>query len=273
MTKRLVYDSAQRKPIAIEEINTLIRYRDLLALMVSNNLKTRYKRSALGVVWTLLNPLINMAVITLAFSHLFRFTLENYPIYILSGLIFWNFFTQSTTNAINNLVWGGALLRRVYVPRTIFSIASVGNGLVNLGLAMLPLIGIVIVLGHPIRLAWLFVPVGILIFAMFALGVSLFVSTLAVYFTDTVDIYQVLIQAWFFLTPIMYSPDILPPEYGWLVKLNPIYTLIELCRQPIYYGVLPDPATMGLALLYSVLALTIGWLMFTARSDDFAYRV
>ena len=271
--KRPVYDSALRKPIILEELNTVIKYRELLFLMVINNLKARYKRSALGVVWTLLNPLINMVVMTIAFSHLFRSSLQDYPVYILTGLLLWNFFTQTTTNAVNSLVWGSSLLRRVFIPRTIFSFASVGNGLVNLGLAFLPLFGIIIILSHPLSVVWWFVPLGILAMTMFALGVGLFVSTLAVYFTDVVDVYQVLVQAWFFLTPIMYPLDVFPKEYGWLVVLNPIYCLIELCRRPIYDGVLPDTLTIALATVYSVGALLIGWITFTAKSSDFSYRL
>src|SRR6266849_6535181 len=124
--KVVEYDSAAPRLSPLAELAELIRCRDLLRMMVANIIKTRYKRSALGVVWTLLNPLLNMAVLTLAFSTLFRFSLPHYPVYVLSGLIFWNFFTQTTLYAMNTLVWGGGLLKRVYIPRTIFSVAAVG---------------------------------------------------------------------------------------------------------------------------------------------------
>ena len=116
-----VYDSAQHRSPIITELNELLNYRGLLRQYISQSIKTRYKRSALGVVWTLLNPLLNMAVLTIAFSTLFRFSLKNYPIYLLAGLIFWNFFSQTTMTAMDRLIWGGGILKRIYIPRTIFS--------------------------------------------------------------------------------------------------------------------------------------------------------
>ncbi len=143
------YDSADRRSPATRELIELLRYRDLLRLMVTNIVKTRYKRSALGVVWTLLNPLLNMAVLTIAFSSLFRASLQRYPVYILAGLICWNLFAQTTISAMNTLVWGGSLLKRIYIPRTIFAVAAIGNGLVNLGLALIPL---VVIMGEQVGL-------------------------------------------------------------------------------------------------------------------------
>lgn len=267
------YDStARRSPISGEFLE-LLRYRDLLRLLVASIIKTRYKRSLLGAAWTLLNPLLNMAVLTVAFSTLFRFSIEHYPVYVLTGLICWNFFTQTTTYAMGSLVWGGGLLKRIYVPRTIFAVASIGNGLVNLGLSLIPLIIIILLTGHPFHLAWWFVPFAVLLLAMFALGVALFMSTLAVFFTDVVDMYQVLLQAWFFLTPIMYPTDILPAQYVWYLHLNPLYNLLESFRVPIYQGFIPGHNTLLAAAASAVVALLVGWWVFTRKADEFAYRI
>jgi len=267
------YDSADRRSPAVRELIELLRYRDLLRLMVGNIVKTRYKRSALGVVWTLLNPLLNMAVLTIAFSSLFRASLERYPVYILAGLICWNLFAQTTISAMNTLVWGGSLLKRIYIPRTIFAVAAIGNGLVNLGLALIPLVVIMVVAGHPLYLTWWFLPLAVLLLAMFSLGVALFMSTLAVFFTDVVDMYQVALQAWFFLTPVMYPIGILPSQYAWLMNLNPVYNLMELFRAPIYLGTIPGPNTILAATASAVVALVVGWWVFTRKADEFAYRI
>jgi len=267
------YDSAAHRLPVLGELTELVRYRDLLGLMVINIIKTRYKRSALGVLWTLLNPLLNMAVLTIAFSTLFRFSVKNYPVYILAGLICWNFFVQTTTYAMNSLVWGGGLLKRVYIPRTIFSVASTGNGLANLGLALIPLVVIMLVMGHPLYATWWFLPIAVLLLAMFALGVALFMSTLAVFFTDVVDMYQVLLQAWFFLTPVMYPKDILPAQYVQHLYLNPLYNLLELFRVPIYQGWLPGPNTILAAAASAMVSLLVGWYVFTRKADEFAYRM
>lgn len=270
---RSEYDSASRRSPMIEEFFMLVRYKDLLRLLIINGIKTRYKRSSLGIVWTLLNPLLNMVVMTFAFSALFRNTLEHYPVYILSGLLCWNFFSQTTTYAMHTLVWGGGLIKRIYLPRTIFAVSSIGNGLVNLFLALIPLVGVIFVLGHPFYPTWWVLPFAILLLAMFSLGVALLMSTLAVFFTDVLDMYQVVIQAWFYLSAIMYPKTILPVQYQWYMNLNPIYNLVELFRTPIYFGQVPGLNTLVAAVVSSVLALLIGWWAFTKKADDFAYRI
>jgi ABC-2 type transport system permease protein len=148
------YDSAEPRSAAFSELSALLRYRDLLALMTANLVKTRYKRSALGVVWTLLQPLLHMAVLTFAFSTLFRSSLDDYPVYLLCGLVAWNFFSQTTVFAMHSLVWGGSLLKRIYIPRTIFATAAIGQGLINLLLSLLPLVIIMLLLGHPFYPTW-----------------------------------------------------------------------------------------------------------------------
>jgi ABC-type polysaccharide/polyol phosphate export permease len=267
------YDSDRRPSPLLGELLELVRYRDLVRLMVGNIIRTRYKRSALGVVWTLLNPLLNMTVLTIAFSSFFRASLENYPVYVLSGLIFWSFYTQTTTFAMNSLVWGGSLLKRIYLPRSIFAVAAVSNGLINLGLSLIPLILIMLVLGHPFHPTWWLLPLAVLLLAMFSLGAALFFSILAVFFTDVLDMYQVALQALFFLTPIMYPKDILPPHLVWYLDLNPLYNLLELFRAPLYAGVIPGPSTILAAVASAVVALLAGWWAFTRRADELAYRL
>ena len=267
------YDSAAPRSSFFDELRELWRYRDLLGLMVRHSIQTRYKRSALGVFWTLLNPLMNMAVFTVAFSSLFKSTLPHYSVYVLCGLIAWNFFTQTTQFAMTSVVWGGALLKRVYLPRTIFGVAAIGNGLVNLLLSLVPLLVIMLVIGHPIYPTWWLVPLAVLLLAMFSLGVGLFLSALAVTFVDVVDMYQILVQAWFFLSAVMYPKQILPANLVWYLNLNPIYNLLTLFRTPIYQGLVPGPNTIAAAVLSAVVALLVGWWTFTRRADQIAYRI
>lgn len=267
------YDSDRQSSRFLREIVELWRYRDLLGLMIANVVKTRYKRSVLGVVWTLLNPLLNMIVLTVAFSTFFRNSLEHYPVYVLSGLIVWNFFVQTTTFAMNSLVWGGSLIKRIYVPRSVFAVASLGNGLVNLGLSLIPLVAIMLVIGHSFFVTWWVMPLAVLLLSMFALGVALFLSILAAFFTDILEVYQVVLQAWFFLTPIMYPKTILPPQWAWFLNLNPMYDLLEIFRTPIYQGYLPGPNTFAAAVVAAGVSLLVGWWAFTRKADELAYRI
>jgi ABC-2 type transport system permease protein len=257
----------------LEELVEVLRYRDLLAQLVARNIKVRYKRSVLGIAWTMLNPLLMMIVLTLVFSNLFRISFEHYAVYVLSALILWNCFTQTTTTAMGDLVWGGGLLQRIYFPRTVFALSAVGTGLVNLLLALVPLALIMVVTGVSMQPALIFLPVPILLMAMFALGVGLAVSALAVYFVDVMDIYQIVLTAWMYLTPIIYPTDIIPERYRWLFNLNPMYHLLECFRAPIYAGTLPGLDRLSVAATVAIVALLGGWWFFTRKADEFAYRV
>ena len=268
-----IYDSSQVVFAPIQEIRELWRYRDLLWLLVSNSIKTRYKRSILGVVWTLLNPLLNMVVLSVAFSALFRFELENYPVYILVGLLIWNFFSQAIRDAMHKFVWGSSLLKRIYIPRSIFAVSVLGNGLVNLGLALIPLLLIMAVMRHPISWTMLLIPLAVFVLAMFTLGLSMLLSTLAVFFTDVVDMFTILLSAWFYLTPIIYPLDIISPELEPYVLWNPMTVYIGLFHSIIYEGRLPDPMSLGIAVVLSLAMVLLGWWVFTKKSDEFAYRI
>ena len=267
------YDSAQRRSPLLTELIDLFQYRDLVGLYVLHSIKTRYKRSVLGVVWTLLNPLLTMTVLTIAFSALFRFSLKNYPIYLLTGLILWNFFSQTTLTAMNKLIWGGGILKRIYIPRTIFSVTELGTGLVNLFLAFIPLVFIMLIMGHPFRPALLFLPISIGIVALFTLGAALLLSTLALFFVDVVDMYQILLTAWFYSTPLIYPVSILPENYIWFMSFNPMFHLLELFRTPIYLGILPNLNTIIISSSSALVSLFFGWSIFTYKANEFPYRI
>lgn len=267
------YNSASLKPPFIREFVELWQYRDLLRLLVTNSIKTRYKRSALGILWTLLNPLLNTLVLSIAFQAIMRFDVENYTIYLLVGLLVWTFFSQTTMHSMNTLIWGSNLLKRIYVPRTIFAVSVVGNGLVNYLLSLIPLAVIMLFMRQPFTPALLLLPLAILLLAMFTLGVALFISTLAVFFVDIVDIYGVLLSALFYLTPIIYPISLIPDRFLPLINLNPMTTMISLFRSLIYYGELPALNITLAAIAMAVISLTVGWWIFTKRVDEFAYRI
>jgi ABC-type polysaccharide/polyol phosphate export permease len=267
------YDSAAAQLPAVSELRELWRYRDLLRLLVANRIKTRYKRSALGVVWTLLNPLLTTLVLTIAFSYLLRFELKNYPIYLLVGLLFWNFFNQTTNDAMHTLIWGSSLIKRIYVPRAVFAVAVTGNGLINFLFALIPLLVIMLGFHHPIRPTLLLLPVAILLMSMFTLGFSLLVSTLAVFFVDFVDLLGVILSAWFYLTPIIYPATIIPEKYLPFIQLNPLNNLLGLFRSLIYLGEIPAPLSWLKAAVIASVTLAVGWWIFTRKVDEFAYRI
>jgi len=256
----------------MEEFLTLFKYRDLVYQFVSSSIKTRYKRSLLGVAWTLLNPLLMMIVLTLVFSNLFKFTLVHYPVYVLSGLIAWNFFSSATIQAMQGMIMSGGLLNRIYVPKSVFTVSALGTGLVNLGFSIIPLLAIALILGVRMNLALLVMPVAVLLLAFFVLGMGLILASAAVYFADMLPVYEVILTLWMYATPIIYPPEVLPPKWLWLFKLNPMYHLVQIFRRPIYEGVVPDWKEWVFAAATALAVFIIGSLIFTSKINEYAYR-
>ena len=265
------YDSQKRKSPALEELQDIFRYRDLIFQLVRRDMVARYKRSMLGIAWTMLQPLGMMVVLTIVFSQLFH-RVDGYAAYVLGGLMPWLFFAQTTTSSINQSVWGNALMRRIYVPYTAFPAAAVGTGIVNLLLSVIPLLAMMLIVGRPIRLTILFLPIPILLLSAFALGIGLLLSSMAVRFPDIAEMYQIILQAWMYLTPILYPSDILPEAIRkYLLLLNPMYYLILLFRVPIYDGVLPSLPLILAATGIAFTTLVIGWIYFSHQTDKFSY--
>jgi ABC-2 type transport system permease protein len=268
-----IFDSRRRPSSFVEEFASLVRYRDLISQLVSRSVKVRYKRSVLGVGWTMVNPLLTMVVLTLVFSGLFRFPSRTYALYALSGLLAWNFFAQTTTAAMSDLIWSGGLIGRVQLPKSVFAVAAAGTGLVNLALALVPYAVIALVLGQPPTANWLWLPLPIAALAMFSLGVGLTVSALAVYFPDVMPTYEILLTAWMYLTPIIYPVELIPPNLLAVLRLNPLFAIVQSFRSVLYQGRPPEASMIAAALATGAAMLLAGWWIFTRRAREFAYRV
>jgi ABC-type polysaccharide/polyol phosphate export permease len=274
LRERSVYfDSEDRPHPLIEEILALFEYRDLVAQLISRAIKTRYKRSVLGVAWTMLNPLFTMIVLTVVFSQVFKFSTENYPVYVLSGVMAWSFFSGTTTAAMGEMVWGGGLLNRIYVPKAVFAVAALGTAIVNLGLSLIPLFLIALVLGVHIGFSLFAMLPAVLLLGMFSLGIGLLLSTAVVYFADMLPVYDVLLTMWMYLTPIIYPIEIVPSALLPIIKFNPMYVMIEAFRQPLLYGTIPGWDIWGLAAFYAVITLIVGGIVFASRANEYVYRI
>jgi ABC-type polysaccharide/polyol phosphate export permease len=264
-----LYDSGRRGFRLLDEARSLWSYRHLVRELVIRDIKVRYKRSVIGVAWTMLSPLLNMLALSWVFSLVLRQGIENFPVYFLTGSIFWTFFAQSTSHATSLTLDAMEISRRVHVPLSVFVASAVGVGLVNFVLSLVPLFLIILVTGFPIHVSWLFLPVAILLGALFTAGVGLLVFTLALRFADVKETYLVLVSAWFFLTPIVYTPAIVPERYRFVVRFNPMTYLVEIFRAPLYNGWLPGPNTLAFAFLAAVLSLLVGWLVYATKIEDY----
>ena len=267
-----IYDSDMKLNPSLQELREAFRSRYLIAQFIRRDVTTRYKRSVMGVAWTMLNPLGMMLVKVIIFSTLFgRDPL--YPIYVLSGLIAFELFSDGTNSTIKGLVWGGGLMDQVYIPRSVFAISAVGGAILNSIFALVPLLLISLALGAPINLSILFVPVSIFLLSVFTLGLSLLLSISSVYFPDIAEMYRVFLRAWLYLTPIVYPERILPEAVlHWMKLINPMYYYVNIFRYPVYEGRIPPLELILPAVVVAFVTLIIGWSVFSRRSYEFVFR-
>ncbi len=258
---------------ARDEIHDLAGHTNLLIELVHRDLTVRYKRSIFGFLWTLLHPLLLMGIFTVVFSHLFRRETPHYETYFLSAYIAWNFFSQTVTNAMASVAWNGPLMKRVRVPRSIFTLSSIVSGLVNLVLSMFALLIIMLIVRAPLFPSLLFVPISLLIVGTFTFGVSLALTALSVFFADVREMVQAGLPALLYMTPVIYPISIVPASLRWIVERNPLTYLIEIVRAPIYYGHLPTLRTIVAALAVSLISLLGGWLIFRRLAPSFEGRL
>jgi ABC-type polysaccharide/polyol phosphate export permease len=268
----------------VAHLRELFRYRDLIGNLAISEVKTRYKGSVLGFVWSLLNPLAMMLVFTVVFGVLWpNQSVKNYPIFLLCGLLPWNFFAASVVSSVNSIVNNGNLIKKVYFPREVLPIAAVLAQLVNFLLALVVLFAALLIFQSNFS-PWLWtLPFIILIQTCFSLGIGLMLSTLQVFYRDTQLVMEVVMLAWFFLTPVFYRAAQLPttyPIYGVdvpvqriLYILNPMASLINVYRDLLYNGYRTDIDFFVRTTLTALVSLIVGYWFFTRYSDRFGEEV
>jgi ABC-type polysaccharide/polyol phosphate export permease len=275
----------RRGPFAlVAHFQELLRYRELVRNLVASELKARYKNSVLGFVWSLLNPLAMMLVFTVVFGVLWpNQQMDKYPIFLLCGLLPWNYFSASVTSSITSVVGNGNLIKKVYFPREVLPIVAVLAQLVNFLLALLVLFVVVLVFRANFS-PWLWtLPLVILIQTCFTLGIGFILSTLHVFYRDTLMIMEVVMLAWFFLTPIFYSVLQLPATYTimgvevnvrrLIYILNPMASIINIYRDLLYNGYRTDPDFFVRTALTALLMFVFGYWFFVRYADRFGEEV
>ncbi len=256
-----------------ERILTLVHYRSLLGEFVSRDIKIRYRRSVLGLLWTVLNPLLMMVVLTFVFSRLFDQDIPYFPIYYLSGSLLFTFNSEATTNGMTSIIMNSALIKKVYIPKYIFPMAKVLSGLVNMGFSLIAMILVMLVLRVPFRLTMFLLPVPVLYTFVFSLGLALFLSAVAVRFRDICHFYNVFVLAWTYFTPLVYPVSILPPAVMTLMKFNPMYHFVDYSRALVLEGRVPSLIANGYCIVFSLLMLIIGLRVFYKMQDSFILYV
>ena len=256
-----------------ELLRETYRYRELIWALAMKELKIRYKRSVLGFLWALLNPMLLMLVLSVVFSTIMAINIPHYAIFLLSVLLPWTFFSQSLSYAVESIVGNADLIKKVRVAKLVFPIAAVISNLINLLLSMIPLALIVLLMRHPFHITWIYLPVPLLALTIFTLGATFFFAAANVYYRDVSHILQILLQAWFYVTPIIFSIDFFPAKYRWIFKLNPIQFVLNGFRLSVYYGLLPTPQSIAVSFLCAFAALFFGYSIFRRYQNDFVFYV
>lgn len=240
---------------------SLYRYKYLLYVLVMRDIKRKYRRSVLGVLWSMLNPLMMMVITAMVFSTIFRFAIENYVLYLLIGQVVFTFYSESTRFAMSSILENSPLIKKVYVPKYLFPFSRVASSCVNLLFTFPAILVMMLYTGaFPTwRIITFLVPLGLML--AFCLGIGLILSASVVYFRDLFHLYGVLLTALSYATPIFYPDQIVPPQYQFVLTLNPLYYFVRGFREVLYMGELPHLDTTlicaGLACAAVVLGVTV----------------
>lgn len=253
----------------INAIVAMQKYRFLIKQLVSRDFKAKYKRSILGVFWSFLNPLLTMIVQYIVFSNLFRFDIPYYPVYLLSGIIVFNYFSEACGMALTSIIGNATLITKVYVPKYIYPLTRILSSLVNLLISMIPLIIVTMFSGLYPTKAYLLIPFMLVCLAMFCLGLGMLLSAAMVFFRDIQFLWGVLTMIWMYLTPIFYPESILPEQVVWVLKINPLYYFINFLRSCVIDGVSPEPVVYVQCFLISLCVLAAGAWVFKKSQDKF----
>jgi len=246
----------------MKKIKELFAFKDLLKNLVSRDFKTRYKRSYLGILWSLLNPLFIVIVYTLAFDYIIKIRVKDFPMFFMCAYLPWSYLTASLTLALGSLSDSGYLIKAVYFPREILPLSIVLSCLLHFLITFIFVFPILIIFGYFPHWAVLSLPVIILLQSLFIFGVCLFLSSIHVFFRDIRYILDVILTVWFWLTPIVYPISLIPDQYLFFYKLNPMTVFVSAYREVLLTGELPVPIYWVAILIATSVSLLLGYFPF-----------
>lgn len=249
------------------------RYRFLVKQLVSRDFKIKYRRSALGALWSFVNPLMTMCVQYVVFSTLFKTDIANYPVYLLSGIVVFNFFTEATSVALHAISGNAGLITKVYVPKAIYPVSKVLSTGINLLVSLLPLLIMSFATGIRITKAWLLLPYDLACLVLFCIGIGMFLSAVMVFFRDMQFIWSVLCMVFTYVTPVFYPEAILSGPMRAALQWNPMHQYIVFFRTVILEGISPEPRLYVQCLLFSAASLLLGSAVFKKTQDKFIFYI
>lgn len=254
-------------------VKELKKYKFLINQLVARDFKTKYKRSLLGVLWSLLNPMLTMAVQYMIFSTLFRFDLPHYQVYLLSGIVMFNFLSEATNQALVSITGNAGLITKVYMPKYVFPITKVLSACINLGFSLIALYLLILLSGLKITWIHVFIPFALLNMIIFTIGFSLILASLMVFFRDMQFLYGVFILLWNYMTPIFYPESIIGDKFKWVLQFNPMYHFIRYVRNIVLDNSMPTLRAHLFCLIFSIGTLIIGTIIFKKTEKKFIFNL
>lgn len=248
----------------------LYNYRELLKTTIKKEIRGKYKNSFLGVLWSFLNPLLQIAVYAIVFPLILRNTQNNYVVFLCCGLIPWTFFSTAISKAAFTMVENGNILKKVYFPREILPISIVTSETVNFLISTIIILGFVIFGGLGISKYILFYPIVLLAQYLLLIALSLIISSISVYVRDLQHLIGVALQLLFYAAPIVYSPETIPAQFQWILAINPMAYIINGYRDIFYYQTMPDISSLLILIMISVGLCVVGYLIFNKLQKGFA---
>lgn len=249
------------------------RYRFLIEQLVARDFKTKYKRSVLGYLWSFLNPLLTMMVQYIVFSTIFRSGIENYPVYLLTGIILFNFFSEAVGQGLCSIVYNASLITKVYVPKYIYPVTKVASTSINLFISIIPLLLVTIITGVKITSAILLLPFVLACLLLFCLGMVLMLCAAMVFFRDTQYLWGIISMVWMYATPLFYPENIIPARFKFIQTLNPMYHIIKFARTIFIEGISPAPGMYGACIVSAVVTCIIGAFIFKKTQNKFVLYI
>lgn len=249
---------------------SLYEYRELLKTSISKDVRGKYKNSVLGVIWSFLNPLLQIAVYAIVFPLIMRSNLPNYTVFLCCGLIPWNFFSTATSRTSFTMIENGNIIKKVYFPREILPLSVVTSEAINFIISTIIIIAFVLGYGMGLSKYIIFYPLILIVQYFLLIGISFIVSSVTVYFRDLQHFIGIALQLLFYATPIVYAPDSIPQNFQWILQFNPMTYIINGYRDIFYYQRTPDFASLGIVLAISIALCVIGYFIFKKLQKRFA---
>jgi ABC-type polysaccharide/polyol phosphate export permease len=253
----------------MHSLRELLQYREFLVQTILQQMRSRYRGSVLGFLWTLLNPLLTVAILSVIFSYINNWDLKTFGLFFFSGYVPWLFFCNSASMATGAIVGNHFYVTKIYVPRLVFPLAVVALNLVDLGVSLMALLALAFLVGAHITAAWIWLPVSIVLTVLFTIGVSLLFAAATVFLRDFQFLWSNLSMMLFFFSPILFTLERIPPSARPYFELNPILPFLRLFQNPIFDGRAPAPETLALATAQAVVSLLLGYGVFVRAQRSF----